>query len=323
MVALGVAVAVGVASCLLASPVQALDQPVDAVKLVLKRSAGGSQSLVFVSRDPDVLFPAVGSGDDPATGSPGGALLDLFSATEGSAALAVPPGEGTPGWTVAAGGVPRFRFRNPDAPAGVSPVRVVVLKQGRVLRVVAKTTGLPLAVPQLAVGIRITTGTLRTCALFGGTTIQKDVAGKFVAKGALAATLTDCSDASLTVVPCHLIADPFEPMCGGVCPAGETCATEFSPQIEPRCVCHPLGTTSCIDSGYPACGGFCAGGAQCQAFHLSFPEGGIELPSCACVDPANTCDDPAGTCFAVGTCPTGQVCLVQGPPTSACGCLTP
>lgn len=323
MVVVRVAVAVALASFLLASPVQALDQPVDAVKLVLKRSASGSQSLVFVSRDPDVLFPPVGGADDPATGSPGGALLDLFSATEGAAGLAVPSGEGTPGWTVAAGTVPRFRFRNPDAPAGVSPVRVVVLKAGRVLKVVARTTGVPLAVPQLAVGIRFTTGTRRTCALFGGSTIQKDVAGKFVAKGALASALADCSDASLTVVPCHLIADPFEPMCGGVCPPGETCATEFGPQLEQLCVCHPVGTTSCLDSGFPACGGFCAGGNTCQAFHLSFPEGGVELSSCACVDPANTCDDPAGTCFAVGVCPTGQACLAQGPPTSACGCLTP
>jgi hypothetical protein len=84
-----------------------------------------------------------------------------------------------------------------------------------------------------------------------------------------------------------------------------------------------VGTTSCINSGYPVCGGFCADGAQCQAFFLSFPEGGVMFPGCACVDPGNTCNDPAGTCFAAGVCPAGQVCLVDGPPTSACGCATP
>src|SRR5262245_50374794 len=56
------------------------------------------------------------------------------------------------------GGVPRFRFRNPEAPSGVSAVRVAVLKEGRGLKVVAKAAGLPLVLSQLAVGLRITTG---------------------------------------------------------------------------------------------------------------------------------------------------------------------
>lgn len=49
----------------------AVDQPIDGVRLRIVRSGTG-EKLVFVSRDPDALFPAIGGPDDPGTGSPGG-----------------------------------------------------------------------------------------------------------------------------------------------------------------------------------------------------------------------------------------------------------
>ena len=58
---------------LLAVPAAGLDQPIDAEKLVLRRTGDGS-ALLFVSRDGAFLFPALGGVDDPAAGSPGGAL---------------------------------------------------------------------------------------------------------------------------------------------------------------------------------------------------------------------------------------------------------
>jgi hypothetical protein len=312
----------------------AADQAIDAVKLVLKKTAT-KEALLFVSKDPDFLFPPVGSADDPASGSPGGALIDLFSANEGAASLAIPPGTG---WTVKSGTTSAFKFANRQAPAGGTPVRAAVLKQGRLLKVVARAAGLPLAGAQGAVGIRIVTGTRRSCALFDAATVRRDEAGKFSAKGALATSLADCSDGSLGATtttttattststtqpqPCGLIPDPFEPMCGGACPPGETCTSEFNSQLAIDCVCQAIGVTPCFGSGYPQCGGSCTGGRQCQAFHL-LPGETPELTSCACVDPLFPCSGGPGMCFGIGACPPGQVCIGMGPPTSSCGCGGP
>jgi hypothetical protein len=268
-------------------------------------------------------------------------IVDLFSANEGAASFAIPPGAGTPGWTFTPAGVPRFRFQNADAPAGPSAIRLVLLKQGRALKVIGRATGLPLAGAQGAVGVRIVTGTRRNCVLFDAATIKKDEAGRFVAKAALASSLAACSDASLggpgstttsttapgtttttTLSSCQIIPDPFEPMCGGSCPVGEQCVTEFNPNISQGCACIAEGATPCLGSGYPACGGVCAGGRVCQAFHV-LPGETPEVTSCACVDPGDPCADPPGTCFGIGACPPGSVCTGQGPPTSSCGCSPP
>jgi hypothetical protein len=309
----------------------ALDQPIDGAKLVLKRTPT-RETLAFVSRDPGFLLPPPGGFDDPATGTPGGLVVELFSANEGSGAVSAPPGPGKPGWLVTPAPVAQFRFQNALAPGGISPIRLAVLKQGRVLKVSARVAGLPLAGPQGAVGIRIVTGTRRSCALFDAATIKRDEPGRFVGRNALAASIADCSDASLggpppttttTTLPgCAIIPDPFEPMCGGACPAGEQCAGSFDATVQPECGCIPDDATACTGSGYPTCGGACTGGRVCQAFHI-LPGELPEIRSCACVDPGDTCDDPAGTCFAVGVCPPGQACTGQGPPTSACGCAAP
>jgi hypothetical protein len=166
------------------------DRPIGAVKLVLQRSAG-KQKLVFVSRDHRFLFPAPGGPDDPMAR---GALVELFSPVEpGGAALVMPPGAGKPGW---AGRRGVFRFVNAPAP-DTSPVKLAVLKRGTMLKLVARATGLALAGPQGAVGIRVTVGSARSCAHFDGSTVARDRAGRFVGKGARAARLPDCSDASL------------------------------------------------------------------------------------------------------------------------------
>src|SRR5439155_1233389 len=51
--------------------------------------------------------------------------------------------------------------------------------------------------PQHAVGVRLTVGSWRTCALFDAATVVQDRPGRFVAKEARASRLSDCSDASL------------------------------------------------------------------------------------------------------------------------------
>jgi hypothetical protein len=179
----------------------ALDRPISGAKLLLKRSHSAKEKLVFVSKDPAFLFPATGSLDDPASGSPGGALLEVFSKTEGPAALAIPPGPGKPGWRVKDARVDRYTFTNREAPLGNSLIRSATLESGATLKVVAREIGVPLMGAQGSVGIRITTGTLRNCALFDATTIRKDEPGVFMAKDAVAGALPDCSDASLLGLP--------------------------------------------------------------------------------------------------------------------------
>ncbi len=171
----------------------AADRPLDTASLTLSRSDSGKQKLVLVAKDPAFLFPAVGSADDPGTGTPGGATLEIASTAEpAGAAFVVPSGVGKPGWRSNAGTRPSHVFANPDAAPGQGAVKNIVLKQGRMLKVFAKGVGLALAGPQGTVGIRLTTGTLRNCARFDASTVRVDEAGRFKAVGSVA--LADCAD---------------------------------------------------------------------------------------------------------------------------------
>ena len=178
----------------LAMAAKAADQPISAIKLIIKIAASGKEKLVFVAKDPGFLFPAIGSNDDPANGSPGGAIIDLLTRDGGDFTFNVPPGESpAPGWKVKDGVVDLFKYINKDAPAGPVPCKVVVLKDTKVLKIVGKETGVPLAGTLGDVVVRITTGETRNCARFDAATILKDEPGKFIAKGAVAASLTDCA----------------------------------------------------------------------------------------------------------------------------------
>ncbi len=172
----------------------AVDQPIEGTKLTLRRSSAGKEKLVFVSKDPMTLFPAIGSADDPGTGSPGGALLEIASTTEpAGVAFEAPPVVGKPGWSETSGNVSSYVFKNPAASPGTSAIRVIVWKEGKRIKVIGRGVGLALAAPQGAVGVRITTGSLRNCAYFAPGSVRHDDAGRFVAAGAPASGLTDCS----------------------------------------------------------------------------------------------------------------------------------
>jgi hypothetical protein len=323
---------------LLAHAAHATDQPLDAVRLVLKRR-DGREKLLFVSRDPRVLFPVVGSADDPATGTPGGATIELFSHSEGSAALSVPAGAGKPGWKVASD---RYTFTNPKAPAGPSPVEVLVLRQAKGLKVIARAAGLPLSGAQGSVGIRVSTGELRNCALFDAPTIRRDEVGRFVAQGAAATSLGDCSDAALAGLTCSdtpfptcdgpclagsvcgptagldacrciSSAEPCgetAPVCNGECPAGEECAT-FQGYPLPTCACLPAGSTPC-GGAFPSCGGACPGSQVCRLVSLPSPPP-IGGETCLCTNPG-PCDSSCGG----ADCPSGFFCAVI--PQQGCTC---
>ncbi len=300
---------------LVATPAYAIDHPIGGTKLILVRSTSGKEKLVFVSKDPSFLFPAIGSIDDPGTGSPGGATIELFSPAEASASLAVPSGVGNPGWKSTAGGTSIHRFVNGDAPSGVSPVRAVVLKQGRVLKVVARETGLALAGPQGSVAIRLTTGNLRNCALFGSGTVRRDEANAFTATGAFASAIGDCSDVTLGGIS----------SCGdGTIQGGEECDGSALGE------CSDYGA-SCRPAGFPSSCQCCLdGGPGVQTVGCCNPSS-ILLPapggSGSCI--ARRCDPPFpctgdDVCQPDGNCcsQSGTTCLVAviAPPVALNAC---
>mgnify|MGYP001236368815 CR=1 FL=1 len=321
--------------------VRAADQPIGAEGLKLETSRSGAR-LVFVSRDPGFLFPAIGSADDPATGAPGGVVIDLFSQQPGQASLSVPPGAGNPGWSTRPGAHSSYRFRNALAPMGIATLRAVTLRQGNLLTLKARDTGLALTSQQGPIGIRITTGTLRSCALFDAATIVMDRPGRYVAKHALAASISDCSDASLGLPPpptcggmwpwkcsgtcpgdgvctagyggctCFSPSAPCgetSPTCMGACAAGEECVTMGPGSPPMSCACIPVGSTRCGSPGAPVCGGECSSGQVCRPVYAPQPLGGGL--GCNCGTP--------GAC-GPGTldCPNGFACAVILPDTYFC-----
>jgi hypothetical protein len=308
-------------ACAATTAVEAADLPLTAQRLHLRRH-GSRAALRFVTRDPGLPFPPFGSVDDPAVGVPGGLLMELLSPAEGIVALAVPAGEGDPGWERRALAIPLFRFRNGLAPGGPSAVYRVHLREGRALRVSARTTGLLLERAQGAVGVRVTIGGTRACARFAGAAVQRDTAGVFRGRDATAAGLTNCSDAALLGTACDASGFPecggtcpgdgvclpgfgtchcvsptgpcgdTSPLCSGACPAGETCvATDGG--LLPSCGCLPVGATPCGTPGVPVCGGECPAGLVC---HVVFTGSGFgSEPVCACTLPG-PCHTGGGAC---------------------------
>ncbi len=65
------------------------------------------------------------------------------------------------------------------------------------MKIAAKSVGLPMAVPQGEVALRITSGFVRMCALFDAPVIKRDLPGTFIGKGAVASSLADREDASM------------------------------------------------------------------------------------------------------------------------------
>ena len=172
------------------------DHPIGAQKLQLRRSKASSK-LTFVSRDAGIVLPTLGTPDDPVTGTPGGVTIELFSKSEGSASVAVPGGFGKPGWSATQAGTPTDRFSNSLAPNGISVVKALILRHGSLVKIVTKSVPLPLLAAHQRVGIRLTMGGTRLCALFQGAAIVKDAPGNFVGSRATAVALADCNDATL------------------------------------------------------------------------------------------------------------------------------
>lgn len=294
----------------------AVDRPIGAAKLIVRRAAPG-EKLLFVSKDPAFAFPGIDSLDDPSTGFPGGAIIDVFSAVEAPVSFVAAAGTGDPGWTVKERRASRHVFRNPDAPGGLGPVKRIVLDEGHVLRIFAKEAGLTLAAPTTRIAVRVTTGSLRNCAVFAGDEIRRNVPGSLVARKAPSPAIPDCSDASLlglptttttTLPPCGESA----PTCGGTCPSGEACASYGLTPPFNTCGCLPYGSTPCGSPGYPVCGGACPSGLACAGIFGPPAIGGI---ACDCLAPGATCSNG----FAFGGFPLEGIPFACYPIPCSCG----
>lgn len=314
--------AVSVVIAGLAGPIaaHATDQPIAGAKLVLRRS-GTREKLVFVSRDPATLFPAIGGNDDPATGTPGGATLDIFSENEGRATFDLPAGLGSPGWRVkdtARSHV--FAYDNKAAPAGPSAVRKLALTDEKRLRIAAKRTGVPLGTPQGSVAIRVTMGSLRSCALFDATTVVRDEIGRFTARNAVATAMVDCEDPTLggtTTSSTSTTTTTLQAVCGDGTvnqasedcdpPDEEACSADFG--LSCRLPGGPNGCRCCSQSlCAPLDGLYCCGPAICLR---GMTPGGVGL----CTSSVPTCDPNLAFCEPPLVCSAGSCC---SPPTEYC-----
>jgi len=114
--------------CLTAA--EAADVPLPGQRLLLKEPPG---RLILVVRG-DVPTPMPYAPDSPIVS---GATLELTSGNGETASMALPAS----GWTANADGT-TYRYRNPAAPGGPSPVRLALLRAGKRLKVVAGAAGL-------------------------------------------------------------------------------------------------------------------------------------------------------------------------------------
>lgn len=282
-----------------ASIAHAADRPIDALRLKLKEGHG-KKALVFLSRDPSFLVPAIGSADDPALA---GMTVYLLLANQASYTFNVPSGSGDPGWSSEPGPPPRYKFKNAAAPAGIATAQRINMTGSKILKVLLKDgVDFNLGQPLGSVGIRITTGALRNCALFDGPTIRKDTGyGVFVAANATAASMQDCSDVALhggaPAGPCE--SGPY-PTCGGSCAGDGVCALSLF-DFSCRCVSpsSPCGGTS------PLCNGTCDAGEECVALG---PGPYPTYPSCACLPQGSTPCGTPGAPVCGGACPADEVC---------------
>ena len=282
----------------LAEIATAVDVPIDAELLKLRDTESGT-AVTFLSRDPDVPFPAPGSAEDPTTAS-GRLSLDLFTQSRLPIHVELPTAVGTPGWQFVDAKIDRYLFRNGGAPDAFSALRRVLVRQGRVLQATGFFSGLSHRTPLGASAVRIQMGANRVCAAFLPSEVRRDDSERYLARGAVAASLGDCSDAAIaaaiqgrtptpspgwtpspqpTLMPCG--GSPELPQCNGDCPAGEICGAALYP--EPACGCVPA-SVPCEDATWPTCGGTCPEGGICS----------IEYPyaSCRCIFASEPCGVP-------------------------------
>jgi hypothetical protein len=224
------------------------DQPLPGLKLVLKDRAGRQRG-VYVAKSALVALPAPGSADDPTAS--GGTVVVSNPDTGESASFPLP----AEGWRTSSTGTV-YRFTNRLAPGGPSPVKVAILKEGRVLKVATKATGITLdESTQGALEVQLVLGQTRWCSRFGG--VLRDEPGRFVARNAPApaacaddgATTTTTTDTSTTTT-----SEPATTTSTSTTVASTTTTSTFPPGCAPPAA--SLGSVAfTIAPGTTDCGG--------------------------------------------------------------------
>jgi len=120
-------------------------------------------------------------------GSAGGALLEVCAGNGASGAVELPWKD----WSTNKPGT-LLKYKGKG---NTGDVKVITLKPGKLVKIVGKTTVVPMGMPLQGLGMRLTLGSETNCALFGSDTVKKDTESMFKAKKASAPA--DCADATL------------------------------------------------------------------------------------------------------------------------------
>lgn len=158
-----------------------VDWPIAGERLIVERKPSGKERLLFRSRDPGFAFPPIGSADDPSSGAPGDLVVELFSPVAGRATLAVPPGVGSPGWTVRDRATDAYPVPQPRGPRGTVHRTGRGAARGPHARGDRRVDGVRAPVAHGRLGIRIRAGTRRSCAPFAPPSVVTNEPGRFVA----------------------------------------------------------------------------------------------------------------------------------------------
>jgi hypothetical protein len=297
-----------------AAVAMATEHPHDAKSLALRAQPKGT-SLAWVVKRPSVMAPI----DDPAT--TGGTLV--LASDGGESVMLDLPGSG---WTTNSAGTVA-RFRNREAPGGISLVKGAVVKTGKTLKVVARTSGLTLdEAAQGAVSIRLVLGDDVYCSRC--TAPIRDEPGRYVAKLCAAPAACVPSSSSSTSVTSTSTSTTTSLLVPGICgnqvidqPSEECDGTDLGacddvmPPFAVTCDL-PSSPTPCACCGVDACvlfvGGAtrCCGGASCQdTTGAGMVRGGACIPpTCAADGDCHGYDCDGGTCCARA----GELCGVVG-----------
>ena len=153
------------------------DRLISGHKLIVRAHASGRERVIWLSKAGQIAAP------DPATGNAptnAGATLEIVSGTGEIATFDLPASL----WKQT-GRRASYKFKNREAPGGLSEVKVAQLRDGRI-KVRADATGIRMDRPsQSWVGMVLTLGTDRYCATFDSG-IVRDEPGLFKAARALA-----------------------------------------------------------------------------------------------------------------------------------------
>ncbi|HXC52383.1 MAG TPA: hypothetical protein VN634_15990 [Candidatus Limnocylindrales bacterium] len=176
-------------AALVATDAMAADVPATGRQLSIRD--GSKQALSLDGKDASLSAPSAASDEDPTIT---GASLLIRNPQSGEAATFILPAVG---WSFDG---KAYRFRNPDAPDGSSPVKTARIADGSI-KVRARASGITLdEESQGSIAISFASGTLRVCLHFGGT-IVRDEAGRFQARAAAAPASCDDAGTTTTTLP--------------------------------------------------------------------------------------------------------------------------